>query len=83
MTKVKKQVSQKQLLKNFAVKDLRTLAKNYNADARIKNISKMRKSALVDALFKASQENAGLRNAMKSYEKKFARDLERLSGQPR
>ena len=41
----------------------------------------MRKSALVDALFKASQENAGLRKAMKSYEKKFAKELERLSGQ--
>ena len=74
-------VSNKQLLKNLTVKDLRTLAKNYNADARIKNISKMRKSALVDALFKASQENAGLRKAMKSYEKKFAKELERLSGQ--
>ena len=74
-------VSNKQLLNNLTVKDLRTLAKNYNADAHIKNISKMRKSTLVDALFKASQENAGLRKAMKSYEKKFAKELERLSGQ--
>ena len=74
-------VSNKQLLKNLTVKDLRTLAKNYNADARIKNISKMRKSALVDALFKASQENAGLRKAMKSYEVRLAKDLARLSGQ--
>ena len=33
------------------------------------------------ALFKVSQENAGLRKAMKSYEVRLAKDLARLSGQ--
>ena len=41
----------------------------------------MRKSSLVDVLFKTSQENDALRKAMKSYEVKLAKDLARLSGQ--
>ena len=72
-------VSDKTLLKGLTVKELRLLAKTYNADTRIKNIHKMRKVTLVEVLFKASKENAALRKGMKVHQDKNQKALAKFA----
>ena len=72
-------VSDKTLLKGLTVKELRLLAKTYNAYTRIKNIHKMRKAALVEVLFKASKENAALRKSMKVHQDKNQKALAKFA----
>ena len=72
-------VSDKTLLKGLTVKELRLLAKTYNADTRIKNIHKMRKATLVEVLFKASKENAALRKGMKVHQDKNQKALAKFA----
>lgn len=60
-------VNNKTLLKNLSVRDLRSFAMNYNDTVKIKNIHKLRKNELVNAIDNAASRNSSLQKGMDKY----------------